>query len=102
MLIRNWAEAARVCNDNIAANRMCFLIIFFLLRTVFLNDEVVNDEVLTLHRVLSHIILQEFLHLVVLMEGDLLQTDVRTYKTCELLRADLTKTFKAGDLRVRT
>ena len=79
-----------------------FSLILFLLRAVFLNDEVVNNEVLTLHGVLTHIILKEFLHLVVLMEGYLLQTDVRTDKASELLGTYLSKTLEAGDLRVRT
>ena len=39
---------------------------------VFLDDKVVDDEVLALHGVLAHVVLQEFLHLVGLVEGDLL------------------------------
>ena len=56
-----------------------FFLFFF--RTVFLYDEVVYDEVLALGRVLTHIVFQEFGHLVVLVERHQLQTDVRTDET---------------------
>ena len=48
------------------------LFVFFFVRTVFLNHQVVDDEVLALHGVLTHVILKELLHLVGLMKGDLL------------------------------
>ena len=39
------------------------------LRQVFLNDEVVDDEVLALHRLLAHVVLQELGNLVDLVQG---------------------------------
>ena len=60
--------------------------VFLFLRSVFLDNQVVDDEVLALHGVLAHVVLQEFLHLVGLMERDLFQADVRTDEACKLLR----------------
>ena len=63
MLILIWAFPLRVSNDRIAAYKKClFILVFFW--SVFLDDEVIDDEVLALHRVLSHIIFQKLLHLV--------------------------------------
>lgn len=59
--------------------------VFLFLWSVFLDNQVVDDEVLALHGVLSHIVLQEFLHLVCLMERDLFQSDIRTDKASKLL-----------------
>ena len=61
------------------------LFVLILFRAVFLNDEVVDDEVLALHRVLAHVIFEELLHLIVLMEGHLLQSDVRTNEAGKLI-----------------
>ena len=52
---------------------------------ILLNHQVVDDEVLTFHRILTHIILQEFLHLVGLMERNLLQSHIRTDEVGKLL-----------------
>jgi hypothetical protein len=103
MLMRSWALAGMESCDNIAADRTNFLIIdFFLLWTVFLNDKVVDDEVLTLHRVLAHIIFQQLLYLVILVEGYLLQADIRTYEAGKLLWRNLTQTLESGDFWVGT
>ena len=71
-------------------NRLIFiaLVLFlsYFFRPIFLDYQVVDDEVLALHGVLTHVVLQEFLHLVGLMERDLFQADVRTNKACKLLR----------------
>ena len=56
------------------------------LRQVLLYDEVVDDEVLTFHRVLTHIILQELGHLIVLMQGNLFEAHIRTDEMGEFIR----------------
>lgn len=43
--------------------------LFFLFRTVFLYHQIVYDEVLSLGRILAHVILQKLLHLVGLVES---------------------------------
>ena len=55
------------------------------LRNILLNHQVIDDEVLTFHRILTHIILQEFLHLVGLVERNLLQSHIRTDEVGKLL-----------------
>ncbi len=42
------------------------------MRHVFLHHKIVDDEVLTLHGVLAHVVFEQLLHLVVLVQGDLL------------------------------
>ena len=88
-------------SDSIAVNRT-FLFIVVVFGLVFLDNEVVDDEVLTFHRVLAHIVFQKLLHLVVLMQGDLFQSHVRTYEARKLLRRDFTKTFESGNLWIGT
>ena len=55
-------------------------------RQVFLYYKIVYYEVLAFHGVLSHVVFQKFLHLVCLVQGHLLQSHLRTYEMCELLR----------------
>ncbi len=52
---------------------------------VFLHHEVVDDEVLSVGGVVAHIELEEALHLVVLMQRDLLETYVCANEASELL-----------------
>lgn len=75
---------------------------FLVLWKVFLDDEVVDDEVLTLHGILSHIVFEELLHLIVLVEGHLFEAHVRSDEVDELVRAYLTKTLEARNLGLRT
>jgi len=56
--ILNCADAVNVSNDNVIASIILFLIIFLFFWTVFLHNQIIDDEVLTLHRVLTHVILQ--------------------------------------------
>ena len=57
---------------------------------------------MALHGVLTHIVLQEFLHLVVLVKRHLLETHVGTDEMYKFVRGDFTKTFESRYLRVRT
>lgn len=68
-----------------------FLIInssFLILNQVFLYHQIVDDEVLAFHGVLSHVELRQFLHGVGLAKGDLLQTCVLTDEMAELVGRD--------------
>ena len=67
---------------------------------ILLNHQIVDDEVLALHGILSHIVFQKLLHLVVLMQRNLLQTHIRTYEMSKLLWRNLAETLESGDFRV--
>ena len=67
---------------------------------ILLNHQIVDDEVLALHGILSHIVFQKLLNLVVLMQRNLLQTHIRTYEMSKLLRRNLAETLESGDFRV--
>ena len=54
-LILNCAEAVNVSNDNVIDSIIFFLVIFLFFWAIFFDDQVINDEVLSLHRVLTHI-----------------------------------------------
>ena len=71
-------------------------------RKVLLDDQVVDDEVLTFHGVLAHVVLQELLYLVVLVKGYLLQPHIRAYEVDELIGTYLSKSFESRYLRVRS
>ena len=73
-----------------------------LLRFILLYDEVVDDEVLALHRVLSHIEFEEVHHGVVLAQGDALETHLLADEVLELVGRYLTETFESGNLGVGT
>ena len=62
-----------------------FYALFLLFWQVFLYDKVVDNEVLTLHCVLTHVVFQKLLHLVVFVKGDLLQPHVRTDEMYKLV-----------------
>ena len=72
------------------------------LRQVLLNDEVIDDEVLSLNGVLTHIVAQEIAHLVAFVEMHLFETDFGPYEVAELIGGNLAKTFETGNLRVGT
>ena len=79
-----------------------FKTFFIFFRPVFLYDEVLDDEVLALHGVFAHVILQELLHLVGLVEGDLLKAHVGPNEGGKLLRGYFSKTLESGYLGVGT
>ena len=56
------------------------------LRQVLLNDEVVDDEVLALHRVLAHVVFQELGNLVVLVQRNQFEAHIRTHEIGEIIR----------------
>ena len=63
--VKRERKGAYACRSSGAALLGCivssyamFLLPFFLLRSVFLDDEVVDDEVLALHGVLAHVVFQ--------------------------------------------
>ena len=72
------------------------------LRSIFLYHEVVDDEVLSLHGVLAHVVFEKLLHLVVLVESDLFEAHVGTDESRKLLGRNLTQTFESCYLGVGT
>ena len=56
------------------------------LRQVLLYDEVVDDEVLAFHRVLAHVVFQELGNLVVLVQGNLFEAQIRTDEMGDFIR----------------
>ena len=72
------------------------------LRSIFLDHKVVDDEVLTLHGVFAHVVFEELLHLVVLVESDLFEAHVGTDESRKLLGRNLSKTFESSYLGVGT
>ena len=55
------------------------------LRTVFLHHEIIDDKVLSFGGILTHVVGQQFLHLVGLMQGDLFETNIRADKPGKLI-----------------
>ena len=72
------------------------------LRLVFFYDQIVYDEILSLHSVLAHVVFEQLFHLVCLAKRDSLQTDVLPNEMLELFRRNLSQSFKSRYLRVGT
>ena len=64
---------------------------------VVLNPQIVDDELLTLVGVLSHVVFQKLRNRHVVAQDDRLQAHVRTDEIAELVGRDLTETFESGD-----
>ena len=47
-----------------------------ILRKILFYDKIVDNEVLTLHSILTHVILQKLLNLIVLVHSNLLKTHI--------------------------
>lgn len=75
---------------------------YFLVGWVFFHHEVVDDESLSLHGVLAHIIFKEFGHVVALMQCDGVETHARTDECLEFFGVDFAKPFESGNLWVGT
>ena len=75
-------------------------ICLFTFGLVLLDHQIVNDEVLTLHGILAHVVFQKLLHLVVFVQSDLFESYVRTDEMRKLIGRDLSQTFESCDLRV--
>ena len=71
------------------------------LRNILFYHQIFDDEVLALHRVLTHIIFQQLLHLIGFMQRNLLQPHVGTDEMGEFIRRNLSQSFESGDFRVR-
>ena len=70
--------------------------------SVFLYHQVLDDEILSVHRILSHVVFQHHGHLVALVECYLIQSDVRSDEIGELIGTDFSQSFEACDFRIRT
>ena len=68
-----------------------------LLGKVFFHNKVVDDEILPFHRVFAHVVFQERLHLVALVERHLFQSDIWADEMAELVRRNLSQTFESRD-----
>ena len=86
-----------------SAMRLSSRILFLgkiLIRSVFFYHEVVDDEVLPLRGVLAHVVAEQFLYLVGLVQADLFQPYLRSDELLEFIGRDFTETFEPGDLRI--
>ena len=95
LLIRNCAWAFIDAIHSSKEANVLFINVFF--RAVFLNHQIIDNKVLALHSVLTHVVLQQLSYLVGFVQRYLLQTHVGTDKTCEFIGRNLTKTFESGD-----
>ena len=67
---------------------------------IFLDNQIVNDETLTLHGVLAHIVFQEGIDIVALVECYRFQAHIGTDEMFKLIRRNFAQTFKTGDFGV--
>ena len=72
----------------------------FVVDAVFLDDEVVDNELLTLGGVLTHVVGEQFLDGIFLAQTYLVETDTGTDKTLEFIGRNLSKTFESCDLGI--
>ena len=70
----------------IVLNNVNLIIGFFIFWYILFYHEVVDDELLSFHGVLSHVVGKQFLHLVALLQCDLLKAYVWTDEACKLVR----------------
>ena len=61
------------------------LFLFVLVYYIFFNQKVINNEVLTLHCVLSHEVYQELLHLICLVKSYLFEAHFGANKVRKLI-----------------
>ena len=78
----------------------CLVFLLVQVCDVFLYHQIVDDESLTFHRILAHIVFQEFLHLVVLVKRHLFQSHIRTDEVGKFVGRDFAQSFKTGDFRI--
>ena len=71
------------------------------LRNILFNHQIFDDEILAFHRILTHIIFQQFLHLMGFMQRNLLQPHIGTDEMGEFIRRNLSQSFESGDFGVR-
>ena len=67
---------------------------------VILHHEVVDDEVLTLGGVFTHIELQQLRHSILLPEGHAVKAHIWPDEVSELVGRDFAQTFESGDFGV--
>ena len=65
---------------------------------VILNPKILDDELLSLHGVLAHIIIQQLLDAEVVAKDDGLKPHVGADEAAELVGGDFAQAFEAGDL----
>src|SRR5690554_3603867 len=68
------------------------------LHPIQLHLQIINDKLLPVRGVFSHIKRKQFLDAHGFVEHYGIQTDVVPYKMLKLIRRDFPQTFKAGDL----
>ena len=71
------------------------------LHQIFFYNEIVDDEVLTFHCVLSHIICQQLFHLVTLVKRHRLKTHIGSDEILKLIGTNLTQSFESCDFWIR-
>ena len=76
----------------------CVSLVFF--GQVFFHDEVVDDEALSFHGVLSHVVFQQTTDIVAFVERDGLESHVGTDEVFELVGRDFPESFESRDFGV--
>ena len=71
-----------------------------ILRKILFYNKIVDNEVLTFHSVLTHVILQKLLNLIVLVHSYLFKTHIWSDEMDKFFRGDLTKSLESGNLWV--
>ena len=72
-----------------------------LIGQVFFDNKVVDNKLLALHRIFTHIIFEQSAYLVAFVQRHLLQTDLGADKMLKLIGRNLTQTFETSNLRIR-
>lgn len=65
---------------------------------IILNPQILNDELLSLHCVLAHVVFQQFLDAEVVAQDDRLEAHVGADEATELVGGDFAQAFESGDL----
>ena len=79
---------------------MCGILLILFVCLVLFDNKVVDDEVLAFHCVLAHVVGEQILDLVVLVQLNALQTHVGAYEVAELVGRNLTKSLESCNLGV--
>ncbi len=86
--------------DETNAKQIFILHFSLIINQVFHNYQVFYNKDLTLHGILSHVKLQQFLYSIGFTERDLLQTHVFSDKSPELIGRDLPQTLESFNFRI--
>ena len=70
------------------------------LNQILLHSEVIDNEILSIRRVLAHVERQHVFHRLMVVDGHGVQSDVRPDEVFELVWRNFTQAFESCDLRI--